>query len=65
MRIFGLIEKLEEFKSVHGNIEIDAEYWCADCMDTHTGHGVELSLNCDGKLIISAIHLGLDDEDTP
>ena len=62
MQITDLIKKLEEFKAVHGDVEVDAEYWCVDCRDTHDGPGVELDLSCDGKLKISAIHLGMGDD---
>lgn len=55
MRISGLIEKLEKFKSTHGDISVDTDYWCEDCQDYHEGLGLELDLNSDGKMTISPI----------
>jgi len=61
MRISDLIVKLQEFKDANGDCEVEAEYWCVDCRDTHTGVGLDLDLSLDKKLRISAAHLGMEE----
>lgn len=57
MKISELVRALTDFKSSHGDVDVDAEYWCADCRDTHEGKGWELELHR-GKLRLSVIRLG-------
>jgi hypothetical protein len=52
------IKKLEEFKLANGDVEIDTEYWCEDCKDTHEGIGIGLELSSSGKLRTFVIPLG-------
>jgi hypothetical protein len=61
MRISVLVEKLQTFQSKHGDCEVEAEYWCVDCRDTHTGEALELELTSDKKLRLSVVHLGAGD----
>ena len=60
MIISKFIENLEKFKSENGDFEIESEYWCVDCHDTHIGPGLSLELTYDGKLRLSVTHIGLE-----
>ena len=61
MTISEFITKLEKFKVKHGDVKVKAEYWCADCRDTHEGPGLELDLDYNNELVISVIHIGMED----
>ena len=40
MKLSELEKKIRDFKKKNGDIEVNAEYWCVDCGDTHEGPGV-------------------------
>jgi hypothetical protein len=48
MKISELIDKLEAFKSEHGDVQVKADYYCDMCHEYH--EGVMAFVFYDGKL---------------
>lgn len=57
MKISEFIHDLEVFKNEHGDVDVETEYWCQDCNDTHFGKGFDMEL-VTGKLRLSIDQLG-------
>ncbi len=57
MRISELIAELEKVKQEHGDLEMDTEYHCGDCNDSHEGPGLKVEVTVERKVEISAIEI--------
>lgn len=60
MKISEFIAKLEKVKQEHGDLEMDAEYYCNDCNDSHEGLGLKVNLITDGKVGVSTMEIWED-----
>lgn len=61
MKISELEASIAKFKEFHGDIEVDASYYCDDCDDEHDGNGIRVILNPLRRMAFEIIRLGEDD----
>lgn len=54
--------EIDAFIKKHGDFELDTEYYCEDCSDTHEGEGWKIKLGFDNKVAIKIIRLGEYDD---
>ena len=60
-KLSELIKEIDTFIKEHGDLELDTEYHCEDCNDSHTGHGWRIDMNFKNQAVIEIIKLGEDD----
>ena len=63
MVITELITQLMDFKQTHGDVEIEATYFCADCNDEHITNELDLILTRNNCLVLSPTPLRMSHQD--